>query len=71
MERSAEAEEKPPTNGASGNEPHPDFGMAVQEGLTIVYIRSRGAVSLGSRCIEPRNSHFWRNSSVLPLDQVV
>ena len=31
MERSAEAEEKPPTNGASGNEPHPDFGMAVQE----------------------------------------
>ena len=30
MERSAKAEKKkPPTNGASGNEPHPDFGMAV------------------------------------------
>ena len=37
MERSAKAEKKkPPTNGASGNEPHPDFGMAVHgrdEGL--------------------------------------
>ena len=31
MERSAKAEKKkPPTNGASGNGPHPDFGMAVQ-----------------------------------------
>ena len=29
-ERTAKAAEKPPTNGASGIEPRPDFGMAVQ-----------------------------------------
>jgi hypothetical protein len=47
MERSVETEEKPPTNGASGNEPHPDFGMAVHgrdEGLRSAQPSAAGSL---------------------------
>ena len=37
MERAAKAAEEPPTNGASGNGPHPDFGMAVHCPLFITH----------------------------------
>ena len=47
MERAAKAAEEPPTNGASGNGPHPDFGMAVHgrdEGLRSAQPSAAGSL---------------------------